>query len=147
MGADTGLGGARGAGRGSEGGPPSDAGPSDDGLRGGAASGVGGAPQGLGGPSRSDYGTNQGGAGRLPHAGRVAEPARRGKINPGKSARKARMLKALKYAAHKPRIIYKTICYDPDRLSSRYSQDEIRKMIAEGKVVEVIGRWRKVTRS
>ena len=144
MDADAGPGGMHGLGGGSEGGPPG------NGLHRGVASGVGAAPSSLDKPRGSDCDTNQGGADSLPRASRVRESASGGVIRPSEIDRKARILKASKYAArilkaHKPKIIYHTIWYDPDRLSSRYSSDEIRKMIAEGRIVEVIGPGR-VTR-
>lgn len=149
-----GPGGMHGPGGGSEGGPPG------DGLHRGVASGVGVAPPGLDKPCGSDCGTNQGGADSLPRASRVRESTSGGVIRPSEIDRKARIRKARKYAARKyaarkyaarirearkPKIIYYTIRYDPDRLSLKYSRDEIKKMIAEGKVVEVIGRLRRVT--
>ena len=159
-----GPGGMHGPGGGSEGGPPG------DGLHRGVASGVGVAPPGLDKPCGSDCGTNQGGADSLPRASRVRESTSGGVIRPSEIDRKARIRKARKYAArkyaarkyaarkyaarkyaarirkaHKPKILYHTIRYDPDRLSLKYSRDEIKKMIAEGKVVEVIGRLRRVT--
>lgn len=144
-----GPGGMHGPRGGSEGGPPG------DGLHRGVASGVGVAPPGLDKPCGSDCGTNQGGADSLPRASRVRESTSGGVIRPSEIDRKARIRKTRKYAArkyaarirkaHKPKILYHTIRYDPDRLSLKYSRDEIKKMIAEGKVVEVIGRLRRVT--
>ena len=156
MGADAGPGGMRGAGCGLDGGRPSSgARVQGGGLRRDDTDGVDGAPQGAGERSGPDCGASSGSDERLPRAGLSRKAARGDQARPGKINRKASLLtarpgkinrKASLLTARKSGPIHIMIRHDPDRLDSRYSQDEIRKMIAEGKVVEVIGRWRRVTR-
>lgn len=132
MGEPVGPGSERAADSGSCGEAPPAAKMSGEGLRRGAVSAADGASRSLGEPGRPAYEANGGVASRPPHPARTRED-------------KVRMREAMREAL-KFEPIYRTIWLDPCNLESRYSQDEIREMIAEGKVIELIGRIREVER-
>ena len=114
---------------------------SDEGPCRDVASGADGALRSLGEPGRPDYGASGGAAGGPSHAARAREDEARMR----EALREARVREA-KREIRELRPIYRTLYLDPCNLESRYTQDEIRELIAEGKVIELIGRWREVKR-
>ena len=111
-------------------------------ARGGAGAGqdapasTGGVPDGAASAAPQGSACEGGGADGAGMAGRRSLPAQEGRNL------SARELAELMYESQKTGPKRITIRFDPCNLGSKYSEDEIREMIASGEVIEHTTPWR-----
>ena len=101
-----------------------------------AAASTGGVPDGAAGAASQGRGGEGGGA---DGAGMADKHSRQSQGRHILSARE-RAERVREHRKTKPRYI--TIRFDPCNLGSKYSEDEIREMIASGEVIEYTTPWR-----